>query len=344
VFSSRVARVVIAASDDSGRFHTAIGRALNSWNTRNAQRHQIVLLHSSESSFAPDTEDPDDSPGPGGRPHHYDVLVALFDPTPRAVVDVMADVARARAADKLVLAWLIAESPSRRAIADDQAWLGDVTRRLAQLGVSPNFIGHPDAQLESRLHGAITADLTDSTLRQLTRQYEANASARQITTHRTPVTLLGPQIWAVTVMNSGTSLAVGLTVSVDAVDANGNDVPDGARRSRQPIAEVFARLRTEPWPDAYRPPVDPAHVTSTGPQVFPTTAMNVVAAHTALDFPRWLRPNQRASALYAVDPNASLRVRIRFEDETGEVWSRTNDAAPVRVSSATPLRSDAHVS
>jgi hypothetical protein len=63
--------------------------------------------------------------------------------------------------------------------------------------------------------------------------------------------------------------------------------------------------------------------------------MDLLAAHNARDFPRWLRPNQHASALYSLEPNASPTVRIKFEDEAGEVWSRANDAEPERVSSTT---------
>jgi hypothetical protein len=37
--------------------------------------------------------------------------------------------------------------------------------------------------------------------------------------------------------------------------------------------------------------------------------------------------------------NASPRVRIQFEDEAGEVWSRTNDAEPERFSPSIGARS-----
>jgi hypothetical protein len=61
--------------------------------------------------------------------------------------------------------------------------------------------------------------------------------------------------------------------------------------------------------------------------------MDLLAAHNILDFPRWLRPDQHASALYSLEPDASPNVRIRFEDEAGDVWSRVNDTEPERVSS-----------
>jgi hypothetical protein len=61
------------------------------------------------------------------------------------------------------------------------------------------------------------------------------------------------------------------------------------------------------------------------------TRTDLLAAHTALDFQRWLRPNQHASALYTADPNPCRDVYVQFEDEAGDVWSKTNDAEPERV-------------
>ncbi|BBZ47934.1 hypothetical protein MPRM_52150 [Mycobacterium parmense] len=171
---------------------------------------------------------------------------------------------------------------------------------------------------------------------------ESTAPAGQVTIYRTPVALLGPQIWAVTVANQSASLAIDVQVSVDAVDSEGRSIPGGARRSTQAIADVFARLRTGPWPDEHHPLIEPGGVLPTRQQVFLASRMDLVAAHNAVDFPRWLRPNQHASALYSLGPDASLRVRIQFEDEAGEVWSRTNDADPERVSPPPPSRRERH--
>jgi hypothetical protein len=338
VFPAHVAEVAIASPDDTDRFRTAIGRALNWWNSASAQRHQIVLMPSGGQHRPADAERVDHSAEPAGIVDRYDVFIAVFDPMRRDVVEVMGDVERAKRAGKLVLAWLIAESPSHGLSSDDQRWLHDVTQRLTKEGVFPRYIGRGDAQFESRLQSAITADLSDTNLSALTEGIESAAPARQVTIYRTPVALLGPQIWAVTVVNHGTSLVVGLRVSVDAVDSEGNELPDGARRSTQAIADVFAKLRTGPWPDEHHPLIDPGGALPAGPPVFLTSRMEILAAHNALDFPRWLRPNQHASALYSLESKACLRVRIRFEDAAGRVWSRANDAAPERVSSTSPGR------
>jgi hypothetical protein len=332
VFPAHVAEVAIASPDDTDRFRTAISDALNWWNSASAQRHRIVLMPSGGQRRSADAQRVDHSEESAQIFDRYDVFIAVFDPMQRDVVEVMRDVERAKRAGKLVLAWLIAESPSHGVSSDDQAWLGDVTQRLGKVGVFPRYIGRGDAHFESRLQSAITADLTYPSLSALTEEFESAASARQVTIYRTPVALLGPQFWAVTVVNHSTSLAVGLQVSVDAVDSEGNDVPDGARRSTQAITDIFAKLKIGPWPDQHHPLSDPSGVLPAR-RVFLLNRMDIVAAHNALDFPCWLRPNQHASVLYSLESNTSPRVRIQFEDEAGKLWSRTNDAEPERVSS-----------
>ncbi|BBZ38231.1 MULTISPECIES: hypothetical protein [Mycobacterium] len=172
----------------------------------------------------------------------------------------------------------------------------------------------------------------------LAKGVESAAPPRQVTIYRTPVALLGPRIWAVTVVNHGSSLAVDLQVSVDAVDSRGHGVPGGATRSTQTVADVFARLSAGRWPDAHHPLLEPGGVLPTRRPAFLANRMDLIAAHNAVNFPRWLRPNQHASALYRLESNASLNVRIQYEDETGTVWSRANDAERERVSSISPGR------
>jgi hypothetical protein len=342
VFPAHVAEVAIASPDDTDRFRTAIGRALNWWNSTSAQRHQIVLMPSGGQHRSADAERLDHAEEPAGIVDRCDVFIAVFDPMRRDVVEVMRDVERAKRAGKLVLAWLIAESPSHGVSSDDEAWLGDVTQRLTNEGVFPRYIGRGDAHFESRLQSAITADLTYTNLSALTEEFENAAGARQVAIYRTPVALLGPQIWAVTVVNHSASLAVGLQVSVDAVDSEGNDLPNGARRSTQAISDVFAKLRTGPWPDDHHPLIDPGGVLPARQPVFLSSRRDLLAAHSALDFPRWLRPNQHASALYSLESNAFSRARIQFEDAAGQVWSRANDEEPERVWSISRGRGEQH--
>ena len=334
MFAAHVAEVVIATPDDSGRLRAAVGYALNWWNGISAERHQIVLV-SSIGQHGTAAEDLDLADQPAETLDHCDVFIAVFDPMRPDAAKVMGEVARAKRAGKLALAWLVAEPPSDGLGAADKAWLSDVTQRLTEEGTVPRFIGDGDSRFESRLQAAITDDLVITNLSTLTVPLNSTAPNRHVTTYRTPVALLGPQIWAVTVMNHGTTLVTGVTVSVDAVDSAGNDLPDGASRSRQAIADVFAKLRAGPWPAEHRRLIGPGVVSpAPGPSLL-TDRMDLLAAHTALDFPRWLRPNQHASALYELHGNASPRAHIQFEDESGEVWSRTNDAEPERVSSST---------
>jgi hypothetical protein len=334
VFTAHVAEVVIAAPDDTGPLRTAVDHALNWWNNAKAEAHEIVLLPSrGQQHTTPEGFDHADNLD------RCDVFIAIIDPSRRSVVDAICDVLRAKRAGKFALAWFVAEPPSDGLSSDDQAWLSDVTQRLTKEGIVPRYVGHGDFLFDSRLQSAITADLTYANLSTLAGRFDSASAARQVTTYRTPVGLLGPQIWAVTVINQGNSVVTGLTVSVDAVDSEGNNVPDGAHRSKQPLTEVFAKLRTGQWPDEPPRPISgPGAVSQPREAGSLTQRTDLLAAHTTLNFPRWLRPNQHASALYALEPNTSLRVRVQFVDEAGEVWSSMNDAEPERVSpSSVPL-------
>jgi hypothetical protein len=336
VFAARVAEVVIASPDDTDRFHPALGQALNWWNAASGQRHEIVLMPSGGQHRTAGAERLNPSAASAQIAGRGDVFIAIFDPARRDVVEVMGDVDRAQRAGKLVLAWLLAESPSFHDLsADDQAWLGDVAHRLSKAGIVPRYLGQRDAHFESRLQTAITADLTYRNLGKLAGGFEKASPVPQLGIYRTPVALLGPQIWAVTVVNHSVSLVVGLQVSVAAVDSEGRARPGGAKRSRQAIADVVAKLRVGPWPDEHHPLCDSRGVFPAEQPIFLGSRMDLLAAHNARDFPHWLRPNQHASALYSLEPNASPTVRIKFEDEAGEVWSRANDAEPERVSSTT---------
>jgi hypothetical protein len=303
VFLAHAVQVLIASPGRTERFRAAFDQALVGWNSVNAQRCRIVLVPARE------------------RP---DVVIAVFDPREPHGATAIDEVKGAHRAGVVTLAWFMADEPSDGSNASDPSWVSDVMPRLTRAGIAPRYLGHGDFLFESRLHSAITADLTDISLSTLTGRFDRAEQARRVTTYRTQVPVLGPQIWAVTVMNHGTSLATGLTVSVDTVDSNGNDLPDGANRCRQPLGDVVAKLRAGPWPA--RAPA------------FLGNGMDVLAARTLVNFPRWLRPRQHASALYAVEPDASLRVCIQFEDTAGDLWSRTDDDQPQRVSSYSASR------
>lgn len=337
VFAARVAEVVIAPSDGTDRFRPAIGQALNWWNAGSGQRHEMVLVPSGGQPHTAGAERLTPSAESAQIVDRGDVFIAVFDPMRRDVVQVMSNVDRAQRAGKLVLAWLLAESPSSHGLsADDQAWLGDMIQHLSKAGIIPRYLGHGDAHFQSRLQTAIAADLTHRNLGKLASEFEKASPARRLRIYRTPVALLGPQIWAVTVVNHSASLVVGLQVSVGGVDSDGHARPGGAERSRQAIADVVTKLRGGPWPDEHHPLSDPRGELPTGPPIFLSSRMDLLAAHNVLDFPRWLRPNQHASALYSLEPDASPDVRIKFEDDAGDVWSRRNDVEPERISSKSP--------
>lgn len=346
MFTTQAAEVLITVPGDSGRFRSAVEHALSDWNVAHAQPRQFVLVPAAGKQRAGDefghASDLNEVRADG------DLVIAMCDPMRRNLLKTIEDVIRATRTGKLTLVWLLTPSPSDGLSSADQARLHDATQQLIHAGIAPRYIGRGDFDLERRLLSALTADLAGMNLGspplRLDRVPESSAVAsyrQAVTTYRTPVTLLGPQTWAVTAINHGHSLVVGLTVSVDAVDYDGNTVPDGAQRSRQPIADVLAKLSTAPWPDQLRHLSDGPGVASQAPKVaFLTQRTDLLAAHTARDFPRWLRPNQHASSLYTVEPQARLRVRVQYEDDAGAMWSRTNDAKPQAVSA--PGQGDRH--
>ena len=301
MFPAQVVEVAISSPDDD-RFRTAIRDGLHRWNGASAERRQIILM-------------------PATAHDQCDVVIAVFAPGRRTAEHVLRDFVRAKTSGKAVHAWVVTESPSQDLTASDQAWLSDVTKRLAKEGIAPRYIGATDANLGNRVHDAITEDLSDLDLRSPT---------PQVTTYRSPVPLLGPEICAVTVVNHGASLITDVAVRIDAVDSKGSPLPDGARRSTQQLTDVFGKLRTGPWPQMH----DPGSAFPNERPAFPSTRMDVLAAHTTLRFPRWLRPEQHASALYQVEVGASLQVHVQFEDQAGQAWSITNDEEPECISSA----------
>ncbi|MDT5082904.1 MAG: hypothetical protein QOJ80_7541 [Mycobacterium sp.] len=338
MFPAHVAEVVITAPDNTSRYRTAINQALNWWNSASARSHQIVLLPLREQHDS-SHEGLDHVDEPATRLDRGDVFIAIVDPSRRGVDEAIRHVLSAKRAGKLAAAWFIAEAPSGGPTSDNQGWLSDVTRRLTEAGIVPRYVGRGDFLFDSRLQSAMSADLTGDSLRALKGRVDGASPSPRVAIHQTPVTLLGPQIWAVTVINDGHSLVTGLTVSVDAIDSEGHDVPGGVHRSNQPLAEVFAKLRTGLRPDDGSPPVNGPDAASLPRKPgFLTERMDILAAHTTLNFPRWLRPTQHASALYDVESGARLRVRIQCADAAGTVWGRTNDAEPHVVSTASHRR------
>ena len=337
MFAARVVEVVITSPEDIDRFRTAIGDALNWWNSACAKAHRFVLIHSGGQHSTTDAERLDQSEEPVQIVDRGDVFIAIFDPLRRTGADVMGDVERAKRAGKSVFAWLVAEPSSHSLSAEDQVRLDDVTQRLAKEGVWPRYIGSWRC---ARRKPAAKRDYGQSDLHQ-SQRVDRGIRKRYGSTPSDDLPDAGGAAGPADLgRNHSTSLAVGLKVTVDAVDSEGNDLPDGARRSRQAIADVFAKLRTGPWPDEHHLLTDPDGVLRAGRPKFLTNRMDILAAHNALDFTRWLRPNQHASALYSLEAKTFPRVRIQFEDEAGQVWSRTNDAEPERVSSTSPARGE----
>jgi hypothetical protein len=332
VFTAHVVEVAITSPVDSARLRAVIEHALDAWNSQHGRRRHILLVSS------------------GRAVERCDVFIAIVDPTLPNSTAAISNVLHIKRSGKFILACLLAEPPAPDVGSDGSYQTSDAAQQLSRAGIVPRFVGAGDFLVESRLRAAVDADLTTIALAELTAKFDRVEQAPEVLASEVPAELLGPGIWAVTVHNRGASLVTGLTVSVEAVDAHGKVVPDGVTRSRQTIAasEFFAALRTNPWPVSPATPSAPGIVADNRERTFLAERVDVLAAHTALTFPQWLRSGQHTSALYSVVAHTHPRVRIEYHDDAGIRWSRIDSAEPQRVSSSAPLtrteRSDTVIS
>jgi hypothetical protein len=315
VFTAHVVEVAIASPVDNARMRAAIEDALHGWNSAHGHEQNTLLV-------------------PSGRAvDRCDVFIAVVDPTVgNSVTAAISEVLHVKRAGKVTLVWLVTDPPAPDD-SDAQIQLHDPAQQLSRAGIVPRHIGPGDFLVESRLHTALTADLTTIAVAGLTAEFDRVEQAPEVLTSAVPAEFLGSGIWAVTVHNCGPSLVTGLTVAVGAVDAHGKDVPDGVIRSGRAIAasDFFAALRTNPWRGDPPSPTEPGIAVIDRGRRFLAERVDVLAAHTALAFPHWLRPGQHSSALYSVAEDAHPRVRIEYHDDAGIRWSRTDGAAPLRI-------------
>lgn len=122
-----------------------------------------------------------------------------------------------------------------------------------------------------------------------------------------------------------------LAVEVEAIDANGIEVPDGCRQANNTIPvdqalerSVLAALSTF----AGRSPEQGNELSPALKHVL----RDALVGHFATGWQRTLPPNQATVMAYtAAQPDYTLRVTIEYEDESGYAWRRTDTTQPERV-------------
>jgi hypothetical protein len=117
------------------------------------------------------------------------------------------------------------------------------------------------------------------------------------------------------------------------MDAQGNEVREGVRRSREVFSNesVVASVIGDAMSGTLGPLMGSANARMAGRAMAPRIRdefRDVGAAHMTDGFPSGLAPGEHAVALYVLPPGTTPLVRMMFTDETGRRWVRTNDEEP----------------
>jgi hypothetical protein len=181
------------------------------------------------------------------------------------------------------------------------------------------------------------------------------AQARKIVPAIFPADLFGENMWTVRVSNTSNGVVTNLDVSVIAVDANGNEIPNGCRQANDQvvIGDAFRRLISDALTGAVTGATAASGATLFG-RAGGAARMNADQLRAVIDqrlgqgaserfrdamlgqlAREWmptLTPGQfTMMAFRTTDRSLRLRVVVEFEDEAGYRWRRPDDGQPVRI-------------
>lgn len=186
------------------------------------------------------------------------------------------------------------------------------------------------------------------------------AQARKVVATVFRADMLGEHLWTVKVSNNSSGIITNLTVSVTAVDADGNEVPGGCRQANREInlGEAFQRMVSQAlsgsvsgalqtqmrnlgpfgqmggFPQAGVGPnqVGDMIAGSLGPEVS-ARFREALLGQLVSEWMPTLTPEQFAvMAFRTTESGVRLRVELEYEDEAGYQWRRPDNGQPVRVS------------
>lgn len=339
-FDAHVLKVLIASPGDTGRERDAIEKALHGWNNARAEREQIHLapwrweLHA-----VPELGGSAQAIIDGQAVDACDVVIAVFNAylgtaTDDAASGTAHEIIRAHRAGKPVHVYFSNEPLPRETTPEELKRLNDFKAQMRSEGLLGEYSGVEDLQFKVR--DAIEHDLKSLDLGKVIIRSGKADQARKVMSYRMSVSLLGPGTWRVKVHNHSTGPITDFKVRVSAVDSDGNEVPDGAQRSKEKIAsaDVFAEVIGDALSGSLRPVMGAGGALTASRALTPTIRpqfQDVLAAHMTDGFPSGLAPDEHALALYVLASNTSPVVRMEFRDEAGIAWSRTNDEEPVRI-------------
>lgn len=186
------------------------------------------------------------------------------------------------------------------------------------------------------------------------------AQARKIVPTIFPADLFGENMWTVKVSNTSNGVVTNLNVVVTAVDADGNEIPDGCRQAndRMGTGDAFRRLISDALGGAVSGAIganpfaglmgggmggfQPGGLSGNqlsnminqrlGPEVS-ERFRDAMLGQLVREWMTTLTPGQFAVMAFRTTRNdARLRVVLDFEDEAGYRWRRPDNDQPVRIS------------
>jgi hypothetical protein len=179
------------------------------------------------------------------------------------------------------------------------------------------------------------------------------AQARKIVPATFPAEMFGPNLWTVKVSNTSNGVVTNLDVSVTAVDAGGNEIPNGCRQANDQVSigDAFRRLISDALSGAVTGALSTTPMAAFGGRAGGMNAdqlrsvidgrlgagvserfRDAMLGQLAREWMPTLTPGQFAvMAFQTADSNARLRVVLEFEDEAGYRWRRPDDGQPVQI-------------
>jgi hypothetical protein len=148
------------------------------------------------------------------------------------------------------------------------------------------------------------------------------AQARKVVPSCVRTPMFGDSWWTVRIDNTSTAVATLLAVDVEALDANGIEVPGGCVQANNtmPVDQAFDRSILAGMSGFRRSPLSKQAL------------RDALFGHFATEWQRTVPPYQHTVMAYTTtDPVYTLRVTIDYEDEAGYQWRRTDTGQPIRM-------------
>ena len=238
----------------------------------------------------------------------------------------------------------VTTAPACRDITPDELKrLNDFKSQLEARALLGNYTSMED--LQAKVRNALEHDLNKLDLGKVVLRSRNAEQARKVMSYRMSVSILGSGTWKITAHNHSSGPIMALDVDVAAVDAEGNEIRQGVKRSKEIFSNeaVFSSVIGDAMSGGLGPLIGQANARMAGSAMTPRIRegfRDVGAAHMTDGFPTGLPPDERAVALYVLPPNTSPVVRLTFADEAGSRWIRTNDEEPQRLSGEDPKREE----